>query len=178
MFTFLSVTVSWTLECFRSFSRQRFFFWSYLRLTVQKPYDCVQERIADLLILQLDRSRSTTNPAQDGDFFNTYLATTERMTLRRPPWLTWGWIQAVGWSDGPWLRTGRILPWRCCDPSTFLFSSTWPCGSETTPVEMKVRVQSPSLSLKHCFRCLKEDEEQVWNFNMWCACAYVWVSGI
>lgn len=65
----------------------------------------------------------------------TYPIARERKSLRRRPWLTWGWTQAAGWSDGPWRRTDRTPPSHCCDPNTSPASSTWPCGSETRPAD-------------------------------------------
>ena len=62
-----------------------------------------------------------------------YQAARGRRSPRRLPWRTWGWTRAAGSSGGPWHRTGRTRPWRCCGPSTSPASSTWRVGSGTTP---------------------------------------------
>ena len=63
----------------------------------------------------------------------SYRAAMGRRSPPRLPWPTWGWTPAGGWSGAPWPHTGRTPPWRCCGPSTSPASSTWPCGSGTTP---------------------------------------------
>lgn len=98
-------------------------------------YDISRPSIIPVVLLPIKSEILPVNMLQN----HIYLITTGRRSLWRPPWRTWGWTRGGGWSDAPWLRTGRTPPSRCCDPNTSPFSSTWPCGSETTPGEMKGR---------------------------------------